>query len=77
MWTLTLLIQCALALWAGPAGAQSVDGAATLVGGQASYDVKTGDTLSSLGARFGVAQATLIEMNQLTKPYTLAAGHVS
>jgi L,D-transpeptidase ErfK/SrfK len=61
-------------LWAGPAGAQSVDAAASLVGGQTSYDVKAGDTLSSIGARFGVAPATLIEMNQLTSPYTLAAG---
>ena len=74
MRTLTLLISCVLALLAGPAGAQSVDAAAALVGGQTSYDVKAGDTLGSIGARFGVAAATLIEMNQLTSPYALAAG---
>ena len=71
---LTPLIACALALLAGPDGAQSVDGAAALVGGQTSYDVKPGDTLSSIGARFAVAPATLIEMNQLTSTDTLAAG---
>ncbi len=74
MRTFTLLIGCALALLAGPAGAQSVDGAAALVGGRTVYDVKAGDTLGSIGARFGVARATLTEMNQLTSPYALAAG---
>ncbi len=68
------LIGCALVLVASAAGAQSVDGAAALVGGQASYDVKAGDTLSSIGARLGVARATLIEMNELTSPYALAVG---
>lgn len=74
MRTLARLFGCALVLSASPAGAQSVDGAAALVGGQMSYDVKAGDTVASIGARFAVARATLIEMNQLTSPYTLSAG---
>ena len=69
-----LLIACALALLASPASSQSVDGLAALVGGRTVYEVKAGDTLRSIAARFGVARATLIEMNQLTGPYTLAAG---
>ena len=74
MRTFTRLIACALVLLASPAGAQSIDGAAALVGGRTVYDVKAGDTLAAIGARFGVARATLIEMNQLTSPYALAAG---
>ena len=64
----------ALALLPSTAIAQSVDGAVALVGGRTAYEVKAGDTLASIGARFGVARATLIEMNQLTSPYALAAG---
>ena len=71
---LLILIACAMVLLAPPAGAQYVDAVATLVGGRTVYDVKTGDTLGSIGARFGVARATLIEMNQLTSPYALVAG---
>jgi len=74
MKTSILLIGCALALLARPAGAQSVDGAAALVGGRTIYEVKAGDTLGSIGARFGVARATLMEMNQLTGSDTLAVG---
>lgn len=47
---------------------------ASLVGGRIVYDVKAGDTLASIGARFGVAQPILIELNQLTQPGRLAAG---
>ena len=68
------MIGSALALLSGPAGAQSIDGAAALVGGRIVYEVKAGDSLAAIGARFGVARATLIEMNQLTSPYVLAAG---
>jgi L,D-transpeptidase ErfK/SrfK len=74
MRTLLPLIACALVLLTPPAGAQSVDGLAALVGGRTVYEVKAGDTLGTIGARFGVARATLIEMNQLTSPYTLVAG---
>ncbi len=70
------VLLCGLALLASPAGAQSVDGAAALVGGRTVYDVKAGDTGGSIGARFGVARATLIEMNQLTSPHTLVAGQL-
>ena len=71
-----LLVAFVLALLARPAGAQSVDGAAALVGGRTVYAVTAGDTLGSIGARFGVARATLIEMNQLTSPHTLVAGQL-
>jgi len=69
-----VVIGCALALLAGPAGAQPADSAAALVGGRTFYDVKAGDTLGTIGARFGVTRATLIEMNQLTSPFKLAEG---
>jgi L,D-transpeptidase ErfK/SrfK len=69
-----LLMGTALVLSASSAGAQSVDGAAALVGGRTVYEVKAGDTLAVIGARYGVARATLIEMNQLASPYTLIAG---
>lgn len=74
MTTFLRLAGWALALLASPAAAQSIDGAAALVGGRAVYTVKAGDTLGSIGARFAVARATLIEMNQLTSPFALAAG---
>ena len=71
-----LLVALVLALLAHPAGAQSVDGVAALVGGRTVYDVKAGDTVVSIGARFGVARATLIEMNKLVSPHTLVAGQL-
>jgi len=71
-----ILILCALALLAGQAGAQSVEGAAALVGGRSVYNVKAGDTLGTIGARFGVAQATLVEMNQLSSPDALVPGQL-
>ena len=74
MKTFMRLAWYALALVASPAAAQSIDGAAALVGGRTVYQVKAGDTLRSISARFAVARATLIEMNQLTKPDALAAG---
>ena len=47
---------------------------AILVGGRTVHEVKAGDTLASIGARFGVARASLIEMNQLTQPDALTVG---
>lgn len=64
----------ALTLWTPGAAAQSMEGVAALVGGATSYVVKSGDTLTSVGARFGVARATLIELNALRPPYALAVG---
>ena len=74
MKTVRLLIASALVLVAGPAASQSVDGSAALVGGRTVYEVKAGDTLGSIGARFGVSRATLMEMNQLTNPGALVVG---
>ena len=68
------LALCALALLACQAGAQSVDGVAALVGGRTVYNVTAGDTLGTIGARFGVAPATLVEMNQLTSRDALVPG---
>lgn len=62
-----------LAVAAGPAAAQSVDGAAAIVGGRTIHEVRAGEDLGSIAARFGVARATLIEMNGLSAPYTLRA----
>jgi L,D-transpeptidase ErfK/SrfK len=74
MKTFSLLIGGALALLARPAGAQSVDAAAALVGGRTVHEVKGGDTVDTIGARFGVTRATLIELNQLTSPYRRVPG---
>jgi len=68
------LTACVLALFATPVTAQTIDASVALVGGRVSYEVKAGDTLGSIAARFAVARATLIEMNELKSPYTLAAG---
>lgn len=61
-------------LLAAPVAAQSIDGAAALVGGRTVYTVKAGDTIRSIGARFGVGRDTLIDMNQLPSPNALVAG---
>ena len=47
---------------------------AVLVGGRIVYDVKAGDTLASISARFGVAQPSLTEMNRLAQPGRLIVG---
>jgi L,D-transpeptidase ErfK/SrfK len=47
---------------------------AVLVGGPSVYEVKAGDTLASVAARFGVTTASLIEMNRLTPRGALTAG---
>ncbi len=47
---------------------------AVIVGGPTVYEVKAGDTLASIGARFGVTRAGLIELNQLTQPGVLTIG---
>jgi L,D-transpeptidase ErfK/SrfK len=69
-----LLLASVLALLASTAAGQTIDGAAALVGGRTVYEVKAGDTLGSIGARFGVARATLLELNQLTSPNALSPG---
>ena len=56
------------------AAAQDAALAPILVGGRTAYEVKAGDTLGSIGARFGVSRASLIEMNQLRQPGTLTVG---
>ena len=45
-----------------------------IVGGRNSYEVKAGDTLASIGSRFGVSRASLIEMNQLNQPDVMTVG---
>jgi len=56
------------------AGAQTVQADVALVGGRTVYTVKAGDSLVTIGARFGVDRATLIEMNELARPNVLAPG---
>ena len=64
----------ALSALVGAAAAQSIDGAAALVGGRSVYVVKAGDTLTTIGARLGVTRDTLIDINHFEKPGVLAAG---
>jgi L,D-transpeptidase ErfK/SrfK len=70
------VIAAVIAIGAGQARSPDLTGTprAILVGGRIVYDVKAGDTMASIGARFGVAQPSLIELNQLTQPARLAAG---
>lgn len=50
--------------------------ATIIVGGRATYEVKTGDTLASIGARFGVERASLIDLNLLSRPGALRPGQL-
>ena len=61
-----------LAMTAGTAAAQPA--AAALVGGRSVYEVKAGDTVTSIAARFAMSRATLLELNQLTSGAALQAG---
>ena len=54
--------------------AQDAPLTAIIVGGRSVYEVKAGDTLASVGARFGVSRASLIDLNDLTHPDRLAIG---
>lgn len=69
-------IAAVLAIGAGQAPSPEVASPlpVILVGGRTEYAVKAGDTLATIGARFGVARASLIEMNQLTRPDALTIG---
>jgi L,D-transpeptidase ErfK/SrfK len=69
-----LLTALALLLTTVVAGAQSTEGLAGLVGGRSVYEVKAGDSLTTVSASFGVGRATLIDMNQLAPPYKLSPG---
>jgi L,D-transpeptidase ErfK/SrfK len=69
----SLLLAIALAWWiTAPAAAQPAP--AALVGGSVVYQVRAGDTITSIAARFAVAPASLIEMNQLTDADVLSIG---
>jgi L,D-transpeptidase ErfK/SrfK len=67
-----LLVALILILTAHTAVAQPA--AAALVGGRVVYEVKAGDTVTSIAARFAVARATLIELNQLASADALPVG---
>jgi L,D-transpeptidase ErfK/SrfK len=56
------------------ANAQDPPLSAAIVGGTATYSVRTGDTLGRIAARFGVTEAALIEANRFVRPYPLVAG---
>jgi L,D-transpeptidase ErfK/SrfK len=70
----SLLIAVALLMAAHGAAAQSTQARAGLVGGRSVYTVEDGDTLTSVSARFGVARATVIDLNQLPPPHGLSKG---
>jgi L,D-transpeptidase ErfK/SrfK len=81
---LRLAAAIAVLLTTGAAGARQVPSpnllidpgqpAVILVGGRTVYEVRAGDTLVSIGARFGVSRASLIETNQLRQPGALTVG---
>ena len=56
------------------ASAREPQPSVALVGGRITYEVRTGDTLSTIGARFGVAVAALAETNRITPPGRIAVG---
>src|SRR5688572_153559 len=45
-----------------------------IVGGKFAYDVRAGDTVTGIGARFGIAAADVIESNHLVRPDVLVPG---
>ena len=57
-----------------PAAAQRPPLTAAIVGGVSTYQVRSGDTVGAIAARFGTSEAMLIDMNRLTRPNALAAG---
>ena len=69
-----VLLSCLALSLAAPVTAQEPESTAVLVGGRSTYEVKAGDTLSSIGARFGVTIATLRELNPRTGLGALAVG---
>jgi L,D-transpeptidase ErfK/SrfK len=61
-----LLFLCLALLYCGVAGAQNAaDPSAEIIGGEFEYTVARGDSLTSVGARFGLAPATLARANDL------------
>ncbi len=58
---------------ASPAAAD-LRAASGMVGGEFTYSVRKGDSLTSVGARFGVSRAALARDNRLGPPYRLKIG---
>lgn len=56
------------------ASAQDPQPAVALVGARTAYEVRAGDTLSSIGARFGVTVEALAETNRITSSGRIAVG---
>jgi len=75
-WMLVALSLLAMALAAGCAGTpeRKVVPPPTPPPGCIWYDVKAGDTLYSLGRRYGVPVSRLMELNALASPQALKAG---
>lgn len=53
--------------WAQPPAAQ-------IVGGDSSFVIRAGDTVTGIAAQFGVSATQLVELNQLRRPNHLVAG---
>jgi L,D-transpeptidase ErfK/SrfK len=49
---------------------------AAIVGGMSTYEVRSGDTIGSIAARFGTSEAMLIDINRLPHPKALAIGEM-
>ena len=70
------LIAVLVLLSAGIATALAQDAPleSVIVGGKFAYDVRAGDTVTGVGARFGIAAADVIESNHLVRPDVLVPG---
>ncbi|HSQ02450.1 MAG TPA: L,D-transpeptidase family protein [Burkholderiales bacterium] len=65
-----------IALWGHAVfAANDISVARAVVGGEFDYVVRKGDTLTSIGARFGVSEKNLARENRLVQPYRLRPGN--
>lgn len=55
-------------------GQVAVDAATALIGGRSTYEVKAGDTLTLIAARFGLSVSRLAQLNGITRPSALSPG---
>jgi L,D-transpeptidase ErfK/SrfK len=69
---IAVLVTLSTAIVAALAQDASVE--SVIVGGKFAYDVRAGDTVTGIGARFGIATVDVIESNHLAKPFVLVPG---
>jgi L,D-transpeptidase ErfK/SrfK len=68
-----VLVACALMLATTAIDAQQLADA-VIVGGESTYVVRRGDTVTSIAARFGMSASALIALNHLPRPNAIAPG---